>query len=112
MRQQVAEYTRQDNRGSLVQLATGNWKQINAIFINKGKSFGKHYHKEKEELFIIFKGEIKLTIGKGLSKNNYYFHTGESFVVEARNFHIIKAIEDTQMAELITEPYSKEDTYV
>ena len=112
MRQQVAEFTRQDQRGSLVQLATGNWKQVNVLFIKRNETFGGHYHLLKEELFIVMRGEVGVQVTKDKRGRVYHFHAGDSFIIEPNDVHTILAYEDSQLVELVTETFSKDDTYV
>lgn len=107
-----AEFVRQDERGSLVQLATGLWKQINVLFIKRDNTFGGHFHKEKTELFVVMKGEIQVQITKKKRGRVYHFKAGDSFIIEPLDKHTILAVEDSQMVELITEEYDIGDTYV
>lgn len=108
----MAEFTRQDQRGSLVQLATGNWKQVNVLFIKRDETFGGHYHKVKEELFVVMRGDVGVQVTKDKRGRVYHYHAGDSFVIEAGDVHTILAYEDSQLIELLTEVYSKDDTYV
>ena len=106
------EFIRQDKRGVLLQLSTGDWKQCNILKIKKGYVFGNHYHRIKTELFYVLKGKIHLTI----KKKSYKTYTricadNDCFLVEPYENHILEAKEDTVLVELLSHPYSKEDIY-
>ena len=51
MKKLNVEYARNDSRGSLIQVSSGKWEQLNHLIIKAGNSFGGHYHKLKTELF-------------------------------------------------------------
>jgi len=111
MRIQMPEYSKMDDRGTIVQLATGNWKQIKMIFIMKGKSRGGHFHKKNEELFMVINGRMELEIPSPDGKRIYIFKNGDSFVVEKGELHTLNALDDTLLMEVTTEPYDPSDTY-
>lgn len=106
------EYIRSDARGSLVQINTGEWKQANYLSINKGYSFGGHYHRHKKELFYLLSGKIKMCIeGTGLI-HTFDVSENECFLVEPFETHTIEATEKSVLLEMLSQPYSKEDVYV
>lgn len=108
------EYIRENKKGSLIQLPVGNWKQCNILKIKKGHTFGRHYHKEKKELFYVLEGKIHLTIfhvTKFLTMYANYIKSGGCFLVEPYEKHIINAEEDSILVELLSLPYSEEDTF-
>lgn len=108
------EYKREDERGSLIQVNTGTWRQFNLLTIYKDKKFGGHYHKHKKELFYLLKGEIRIDI---LYVNT---HKSESvllkphsnfLIIEPYESHTITANEDSTLIELLSNPYDKYDIY-
>lgn len=107
------EFKRKDKRGSLEQISTGFWRQVNRLFIKKGETFGGHYHKHKEELFYIVKGYIKAEIINAVSnkKEQSYFGEGRCFLIEPYEKHTIIAEKNTEIIELLSKPYSKKDCY-
>lgn len=113
MRTLKPEYTRQDERGRLVQIVSGLWKQVNLLDIKKGNKFGNHYHKTKEEIFYIVRGHIFLEIYnvKYEETLNKHFVTGQMFIVSPYDKHTLEAMEDTIIVEVLSEKYSEEDTY-
>lgn len=106
------EFERKDKRGRLIQIVTGDFKQLNFLEIKKGHKFGGHYHKKKREIFYVIKGEIQLeTITEKGVEIITLFKEGSCFLVEPYDKHIIVAEEDSLLVEVLSEPYSKNDTY-
>jgi len=107
------EYVKQDERGVIIQIATGNWKMVKQIAIRKNASRGNHYHKLTGELFIVWQGcvEVEL-VGVDKVKKTYFYRVGDIFQVDKLEGHTIKAINgDAVVLELATEPYDPNDTY-
>ena len=105
------EYKRDDKRGSLVQVNTGEWKQLNHLFIKKGNSFGGHYHKHKKELFYLLEGKIKVIVSNNaIQKEN--LNPSGLVRIDPYDYHNIYAIEDSNIIELLSEPFDKADIYV
>lgn len=107
------EYVRTDSRGTLTQVNTGEWKQFNYLVINKGKEFGGHYHKYKRELFYVTKGLIEFLIWNAFygGVSRVFIKQGECLLVEPNDYHKLYASEDSEIIELLSEPFSKEDIY-
>ena len=106
------EFEREDTRGKLIQLITGDFKQLNVIEIKKGKTFGGHYHLKKEEFFYVIFGDIRVQINNGYNQSMHYFTAGDCFLVEPFDRHIIEALEeDVMIVEALSEPYSEDDVY-
>ena len=54
-----------DSRGLIKGIINeGNWQEINYFETTKNQIRAEHYHKETDELFIILKGKIKITLEK------------------------------------------------
>lgn len=113
MRTLKPEYVRQDERGRLVQITSGTWRQVNLLDIKKNNKFGGHYHKEKEEIFYVVRGHIFVEIYN--TKHNETLHkhfvAGQMFIVHPFDKHTIEAMEDTIIVEVLSKPFSQEDTY-
>lgn len=107
------EYTRNDNRGSLIQVNTGEWKQLNHLIINKGEGFGGHYHKHKKELFYVIKGTAVFSIWNIQNDEAEYIFLkqGECLLIEPNDYHVLYAVEDSEIIELLNEPYNQEDVW-
>lgn len=106
------ESTREDERGSLIQVNTGEWKQFNYLIINEGNEFGGHYHKHKKELFYIIKGKINIQIIDKRGGQSINLKAGECILIEPYDYHTIYAIENSEIVELLDKPYDKEDIWV
>lgn len=98
------EFTRSDERGLLIQINTGEWKQINYLIINKGNEFGGHYHKYKQELFYLLRGKVKVNENDEVNPN-------ECFLISPLEKHTIYAMENSELIELLSEPYDPKDIW-
>ena len=105
------EFIRKDKRGKLVQVSIGNWKQLNVLEVKKHNTFGGHYHKKKKELFYLIKGKIDLIILKKDHLRVWDLEEGDCFLVEPYESHTVEALEDSILVEVLSKPYSEEDTY-
>ena len=77
-----------DNRGKHLQLATGEWKQLNYIEIFAGKERGGHMHKFNRELFFVVEGKIGLTV----NGNRHVMSAGEVFEIPLYMVHTIAGL--------------------
>lgn len=113
MRTANPEYHRNDSRGSLTQIVSGDWKQINLLEIKAGETFGGHYHKEKTEYFYVISGTVKVEISN--AKTGKEFVNGmiesEAFIVEPYDKHTLTGITNCTVLELLSVPYNKEDCF-
>src|SRR5262245_57901921 len=48
-----------DSRRSLFEFGEGNWKIGKYIEVKEDSELGNHFHKEKDECFLLIEGEIK-----------------------------------------------------
>ena len=106
------EYIRKDKRGILIQINTGLWKQVNYLTIKKDEAFGGHYHRHKEELFYLIKGAVKVEIINKIKQQGtrLSFKKGECFLIEPMEKHTLYALKNSELVELLSEPYSQLDT--
>ena len=105
------EFIRTDTRGSLTQINTGEWKQLNYLIIKKGNSFGGHYHKHKKELFYLLEGKVKVIVSDNTIKEEN-LNPYELILIDPYDYHNIYAIEDSNIIELLSEPFDKDDVLV
>ena len=105
------EYSRTDERGTLIQVSTGDWKQLNHLILKKGKMFGGHYRKLKKELFYCLGGKVLMDVEREGTIYHFELITGDSFLIEPLDKHTIKAQEDSELMELLSHEYSSEDIY-
>ena len=99
------EYIRSDNRGILVQINTDLWKQVNYLCIAKDNYFGAHYHKHKKELFYLARGKVKVNGIEIINPN-------ECFIINPLEKHTIYAMENSELVELLSEPYNQNDVWI
>lgn len=111
MKQKKIEYCRKDERGELIQVNTGRWRQLNILKLKKGFSFGGHYHKLKEELFYIIKGEIKISIKNDGGTHSLLLKSGDCFLVEPYDNHTLHALKDSIVVEALSKPYNSNDIH-
>ena len=104
MKRLKVESTREDERGLLIQVNTGEWKQVNRLIIKKGNSFGGHYHKHTQELFYLLQGKVKVNLTEEINPN-------ECFLINPPEKHTIYAIEDSELIVLLSEPFNKGDIW-
>jgi len=107
------EYNRTDKRGSLTQIHTGNFRQLNYLVIKEDNSFGDHYHKAKHEVFYVVSGMVLLET-KNIETKEFHsqiFSEGAAFLIEPYDNHIITAINDSTLIETLSEPYDQGDVY-
>ena len=102
-----AEFVHKDNRRTLSQLVTADFKQINYYEANKGAILGDHYHKLTYEYFYITKGSFMLDV----NKKRQIVGRGDFFVVEPLEKHTLECLSLTgSFFTFLTKPYTKEDT--
>lgn len=114
MQKLKVEYQRKEDRGTLTQVNTGDWKQLNILEIKKGNTFGGHYHKEKEELFYVVFGKVNMMIQNQLEESPVcveILSKGDCILIEPYEEHSLIAIQDTTIVEVLSQPYSETDTY-
>jgi mannose-6-phosphate isomerase-like protein (cupin superfamily) len=111
MQRLKVEYVRKEERGTLIQVSSGEWKQLNILEIKKGNTFGGHYHKEKEELFYVVFGKVEFIIENDKGTFTETLGKGDCLLVEPYDKHTICALQDSTLGELLSATYSKEDVY-
>lgn|SRR3990167_8352298 len=108
------EFLRSDKRGALIQVNTGKWKQLNHLIIRKGQTFGGHYHKHKKELFYCIRGFAHfIVLNHTTNKRNMFsFKKGDCLLIEPYDNHILHALVQTEIIELLSEPYDEGDVWI
>ena len=92
-----------DSRGLIKGIINeGNWQEINYFETTKNQIRAEHYHKETDELFIILKGKIKITLEKidnngnrSSKKENYEIKKDDIFVISRMTYHIFEILENS-----------------
>ena len=104
------DFTFTDDRGTLTQIVSGGFTQVNAVFTKAGKIRGNfHYHEHTKELFYIIKGKILFTAKYNGITEEYTFSDGDMFMVNENVRHTFLYLEDTYLVGLYTTPVEKED---
>lgn len=104
------DFTFTDDRGTLTQIVSSGFSQINAVFTKGGKIRGNfHYHEHTKELFYIIKGKILFTAKYNGITEEYTFSDGDMFMVNENVRHTFLYLEDTYLVGLYTTPVEKED---
>lgn len=104
----------EEERGEFVQIAYQEAMHHLAAFeIKKGFSRGGHYHKNKEEIFYVFRGKIKASFldMDTLQKNEKILEKGDKIRVNPRCGHFFYGLEDAVIIEYSPQVYDKEDSY-
>ena len=92
-----------DDRGLLVQLCRGGYRQINAVFTKKGAVRGNwHYHAHTDEAFFILSGRIRLSARKDGVTEEREFTTGDMFLIPENVRHTFVYLEDTYLVGMYT----------
>lgn len=78
------EFSFKDSRGSLFQLFSNGWKQINVSYTNKGETRGGHYHIKNKEVFFVISGEFVLSVENMKTGENstYNVKKNDMFIIE------------------------------
>lgn len=60
----------EDDRRVLFDWAQGDFKSAKAVIVKKAIAIGDHYHKNKDEYFLLLQGEfMELTVGEKTERN-------------------------------------------
>ena len=89
------EFEHTDDRGSLVQLFSRGWKQVNVVRSEKGSFRGEHYHKNNIEFFYVVSGSFRLLLDKSDEHEEYVIKSGSMFTVEPNVIHTFDYLEDS-----------------
>ncbi len=104
----------EEERGEFVQVAYRETMHHLAVFeIRKGYARGDHYHENKEEIFYVFQGKIKVSLidmDTG-QKEERILEKGDKMRVKTRCGHRFYGLEDTLVIEYSPQVYDKEDTH-
>lgn len=96
------EFQHTDSRRRLIQLLTGDIKQVNVYEAKKDAILGNHFHKETTEYFYILKGTA--TYNDKIALN-----PGTLFIVKPEENHMIRCLSNVKMMTFLTKPYTKEE---
>ena len=98
------EFLHTDERGSLTQLASGGYSQINILVSESGVTRGGHYHKICREAFYIIDGTVKVTAENDKEFYERVFRQGDFFEIYPGTAHEMYFPERCIMAVLYDRP--------
>ena len=75
------DFSHEDDRGTLIQLAHEGYEQVNVLVSKAGVSRGRHYHKETAEAFFVVEGETTVDFERNGERQTDIFRKGEFFRV-------------------------------
>ena len=102
------EFIHSDERGSLTQLVSGGYSQINIVVSESGVTRGGHYHKACREAFYIIEGAVKVTAESGGEITEGIFRRGDFFEIYPHTAHEMYFPERCIMAVLYDKPVETE----
>lgn len=76
------------------------------LWLKKGYQCSLHYHKIKDEMFLITKGQVRLELGKRV----VHMREGNFVRVPPGTLHRFRGVEDSEILEVSTH-HSEEDSY-
>lgn len=102
------EFLHIDDRGSLTQLVSSGYSQINILVSNSGVTRGGHYHGVCREAFYIIEGAVRVTAENGEEFNEQIFRKGDFFQIYPDTAHEMYFPERCIMAVLYDRPIETE----
>lgn len=102
------EFSHIDNRGSLTQLVSRGYSQINILVSNSGVTRGGHFHKVCREAFYVIEGTVKVTAENGEDFYEQIFQQGDFFEIYPGTVHEMYFPERCIMAVLYDKPVETE----
>lgn len=102
------EFLHTDERGSLTQLVSRGYSQVNILVSNPGVTRGGHYHKLCREAFYIIEGSVRLMAEKDGKFRQHTFCRGDFFEIYPGTAHEMYFPERCIMAILYDCPVETE----
>ncbi|MBP2294253.1 cupin domain-containing protein [Azospirillum rugosum] len=103
------EFTHGDERGSLRQLVSGGWSQVNVIQSAAGTVRGNHWHEQTREMFFCVSGGFKLTLEKNGEKQEHQIGAGAFFHIDPGVRHTFAYDQDSVIVALYDRGVQLED---
>lgn len=105
-----------DDRGTLVQLVRGGFKQFNVITSHDKVIRGGHFHKSNDEAFYIISGKCIVIVedAKG-EREEHVFCSGDMFRIKPFVMHSFEYLEETILVSMYSQGVEIEggiDSYV
>lgn len=102
------EFLHTDERGSLTQLVSGGYSQVNILVSESGVTRGGHYHKVCREAFYVIEGSARVTAKNGGEFTEKNFRQGDFFEIYPGTAHEMYFPERCIMAVLYDRPVETE----
>lgn len=101
------ELTHSDDRRDLY-----SWPEAKMIKVKRNTTIGKHYHKKKEELFILTSGVGLLYWGKPNGPRDVIeMERGTIYTIPPNTYHEFHLLEGAILIGLNSNPYDPTDDY-
>ena len=108
------EFLHSDERGSLTQLVSSGYSQINILVSNSDVTRGGHFHKICRESFYVIEGAVRVTTEIDGEFDEHFFRQGDFFEIYPGTAHEMYFPERCIMAVLYDRPIetgSEKDIY-
>ena len=108
----------EDSRRKLFEFGEGIWKVAKYIEVSQDCEIGSHYHKEKDEFFLLIDGEMEYTLAsKSDVSLTYYVYNRRvtapfAISVPRGTFHTFKIKAGSRMIGLCSELFNKCDDHI
>ena len=103
------DFQYKDNRGSLAQLVSQGYSQVNILISNSGITRGGHFHKLCHEAFYVISGEVTVFLKKDGIFETVSFAAGDFFEIDPFTVHEMSFPCDCVMAVLYDRPVETTD---
>ena len=98
------EFLHKDSRGSLIQLVSHGYSQVNILISHSGVTRGGHFHKLCHEAFYVISGKVEVFLNKDDVAETVEFAAGDFFEIEPFTVHEMVFPEECVMAVLYDLP--------
>ncbi len=72
------------------------------LHVNQGETLSLQYHEMKDETLFVIRGKVLLSLTQGDESGELVLEPGEAFHIPPGLIHRLKALEDTDVAEVST----------
>ncbi len=100
-------FTHEDERRTLIEWATGNFKECKVVTAKVDCIVGDHWHAKKDEVFLLLSGEAPLIQIGSISSTNV--RPPAAFAVPRGRYHAFHLKAGSVLLGTATELYDKDD---
>lgn len=104
-----ADFEHTDNRGRLIQLIHGGFRQVNVLETKGGYSRGAHFHKRTIEAFYVIRGSVEVKLKNKEAEELVVFKQGDFFEIHPFILHNMFFPEDCLMVQMYDTPVENAD---